>query len=308
MEVVIIGSGAMGSLFGGRLAADEHDVTLVDTWEEHVRALNENGLVISTPDGTEQTIEVTAVTDPATIESIDVAIIFVKSIHTESALQDSAPILEDEVDVITVQNGLGNPETIAHYVPEEHVIAGTTAQGAILEGPGHITHAGQGPTLIGRYYGESDDKDYEIADQFTSAGIETEVTNTVKDIIWEKVLVNIGINAATALAKVQNGLIARTDSGRQIAKMAVSEAIVVAQAEGRSIRDDMVEYVMEVSESTAPNKSSMCQDLEAGRKTEIETLNAEIIRRAERHEISVPVNRTLTNLIRLAEEGFETDI
>lgn len=307
MKVVIDGSGAMGSLFGGKLAADGHDVTLVDTWEDHVRTLNENGLLISTPEGAEQTVEVSAVTDPTTIESADVAFIFVKSIHTDSALRDAAPILGDGVNVVTVQNGLGNPETIAEYVPRKNIIAGTTAQGSILEGPGHITHAGKGPTSIGRYYGENDDKDYEIADLLTSAGIETEITDSVQDIIWDKVLVNIGINAPTALARVKNGLIAGTDSGRQIAKMAVSEAIEVAHAEGRFIRDDMIEYVMEISEETGPNKSSMYQDFEAGRETEIETLNAEIVRRADRHEIAAPVNRTLTHLIHLAERGFETD-
>lgn len=150
MRIVIIGSGAMGSLFGSLLADDGHEVTLVDLWEEHVRALNENGLVVSTADGPDRTIDVTAVTDATAAGDADLVVFFVKSIHTESAVEDAAPLFDDDVDVITVQNGLGNAEAIAEHVPEDRIIGGVTSQEAILEGPGRITHAGRGPTSIGR--------------------------------------------------------------------------------------------------------------------------------------------------------------
>lgn len=307
MEIVIIGSGAMGSLFGGLLAEDGHDVTLVDIWEEHVKAMNKDGLVISTPDGSERSIDVNAVTDPATVQSVDLVMIFVKSIHTESAVKDATPILGEDVDVLTVQNGLGNAETIAEQVPKDRVIGGVTSQGAFLEGPGQITHAGRGPTSIGRYFAGNDADVQEIADRFTAAGIETDITDTVQDAVWEKVLVNLGINAATALARVKNGLIAEVTSGRQLAKSAVTEGKTVAEQEGRTVRDDIVDYVLEIAAETAANKSSMRQDLEGSRTTEIEALNGEIVRRAERHGIETPVNRTLTQLVRLAEHGFETE-
>lgn len=296
----------MGSLFGGLLAADGHDVTLVDLWEEHVQALNEEGLVISTPDGSERTIDVTATTDPTAIESVDLAMIFVKSIHTESAVEDAAPIL-DGADVLTVQNGLGNAEVIGEYVSKDQIIGGVTSQGAILEGPGQITHAGRGPTSVGRYFHDNDAKVQEIAEHFTAAGIETDVTDTVRDIVWEKVLVNLGINAATGLARVKNGAIAETEPGRQLVKATITEGQAVARQEGRTIRDDIVEYVLEIAEETAQNKSSMRQDIEAGRMTEIETLNGEIVRRANRHKIEAPANQTLTHLVQLAEHGFKMD-
>lgn len=306
MRIVGIGSGAMGSLFGGLLAADGHNVTLVDIWEEHVQTINENGLVISTVAGNEQTIDVDAVTDPTMVESPDLAMIFVKSIHTENAVADAAPIL-DNTNVITVQNGLGNTETIAEYVPEERVIGGVTSQGAILEGPGRITHAGKGPTSIGRYFRDNDDDVQQIAEHFSAAGIETEVTDTVRDAVWEKVLVNLGINAATALARVRNGMIAEAEPGRKIAEAAVTEGKTVAEKQGRTVREDIVDYVMEIASETASNKSSMRQDLEADQTTEIETLNGEIVRRAKSQGIKTPVNRTLSNLIRLAEHGSEVD-
>lgn len=302
MKTAIIGSGAMGSLFGGLLAADGHDVTLVDVWEEHVRAINENGLALATPDGEERTIDVRAVTDSNGIGSVDLVVVFVKSTHTEEALRDAKPIL-DGADVLTLQNGLGNPETIAEYVPEERIVAGVTAHGSTLEGPGRITHAGEGQTTVGRYFTENDTDVERVADALTAAGIETNVADDARDAVWEKVLVNAGINAITALARVRNGRLVKTDSGARLLEAAVTEAVAVAQAEDRTVRDDVVSYVRDVAEATGANESSMRQDIETGRETEIEYLNAEVVRRADRHDIEVPVNRTLTDLVRLAEHG-----
>lgn len=297
----------MGSLFGGTLAIAGHDVTLVDIWEEHVQTLNEDGLTISTQDGDDRIIDITATTDATTVDSVDLMMVFVKSIHTESAIEDAAPILDEDTDVLTVQNGLGNAEAIAAHVPEDRIIGGVTSQGSILEGPGHITHAGESPTTIGRYFTDNGAAVERIADAFTKAGIETDVTESVRDVVWEKVLVNLGINAATGLARVTNGAIEATDPGRNLAEAAVSEGKAVAEDEGRTIRDDIFDHVLEISEETAPNKSSMRQDLEADRVTEIEKLNGVVVQRAERHGIETPVNRTLTQLVRLAEQEFEAD-
>lgn len=296
----------MGSLFGGLLAADGHDVTLVDVWEEHVRAINENGLAVATPDGEERRIDVPAVTDAGSVGSVDLVVVFVKSTHTEDAIRDAGPLLDD-ADVLTLQNGLGNPETIAEYVPEERIVAGVTAHGSTLEGPGRIVHAGEGATTVGRYFAENDAAVERVADALTAAGIDTDVADDVRDAVWEKVLVNVGINAITALARVRNGRLADTDPGGRLLEAAVTEAVAVARAEGRSIRDDVVPYVREVAEATGENESSMRQDVETGRETEIERLNGEVVRRAERHGIDVPVNRTLSDLVRLAERGDAGD-
>lgn len=306
MKTAIIGSGAMGSLFGGLLAADGHDVTLVDVWEEHVRTINENGLVIATPDGEERTIDVPAVTDPKSIDSADLVVVFVKSIHTEDAIRNAEPVLDD-ADVLTLQNGLGNPETIAEYVPEERIVVGVTAHGSTLEGPGRITHAGEGQTTVGRYFAENDAGVERIAEALTAAGIETDVADDVRDAVWEKVLVNVGINAITALARVRNGRLVETDPGARLLEAAVIEAAAVARAEGRTVRDDVVSYVRNVADATGANESSMRQDVETGRETEIERLNGEVVRRADDHGIDVPVNRTLTDLVRLAERGDDAD-
>lgn len=302
MKVAVLGSGAMGSLFGGLLAADGASVTLIDVWEEHVEALRSDGLRMETPEGRERKIDVAATTDPTSVDEPDLVLVFVKSIHTAEAIEDAAPMLSD-ADVLTVQNGLGNPETIAEHLDRERILAGVTAHGSTLVGPGRIRHAGRGETTIGRYFVDNDDRVRTIADRFSEAGIDTDVSENVRTAIWEKVLVNVGINAATALARVRNGLLVTEPPGRRLVDRAIDEALAVAEAEGHDLDSDLKDHVLSIAEATGSNKSSMRQDVEAGRRTEIETLNGEIVRRAERHDVETPVNRTLADLLRLAERA-----
>lgn len=305
LRVAVIGSGAMGSLYGGRLAASGVEVTLVDIWTEHIETIREQGLRITSSDD-EETIDVAATTNPESIESVELVLLFVKSTATETAMADAAETgLLNDADVLTLQNGLGNPETIAEFVPEKRVIAGVTSHGATMDGPGQIFHAGAGPTSIGRYFAENDDHVKRIARTLQDAGFETIVTDAVRDAIWEKVLVNIGINAPTALARVKNGTLATTAPGRRIVETAVMEAARVAHSEGHDIRQDIVDHVLAVAETTGGNRSSMRQDVEAGRKTEIEKLHGAVVARADRVDINAPVNRTLADLVRLAETDTE---
>jgi 2-dehydropantoate 2-reductase len=306
MRVAILGSGAMGSLYGGRLAQSGVEVTLVDIWDEHVETIQSDGLRIATDDGVDG-VDVAATTDPDAVGPVDLVVVFVKSTATETAMADAeeAGLLEG-ADVLTLQNGLGNPETIAEFVSAERVIAGVTSHGATLEGPGRIFHAGAGPTVIGRYFTANDERVEAIADAFREAGFETDVIDAVETAIWEKVLVNIGINAPTALARVENGALAATAPGRRLVEAAVTEAAEVAHAQGYEIRDDIVEHVLAAAEATGENRSSMRQDGEAGRRTEIERLHGAVVDRAESAGIDVPVNRTLADLVRLVDTAAST--
>lgn len=299
-RIAVLGGGAMGSLFGGLLAASGVDVALVDTGTEHVRTVDEEGLRLRSPEG-ERTVAVSATTDPAAVGAVDLVVVFVKSPQTRSALAGATALLADDPDVLTLQNGLGNPETIAEFVPEKRVVAGVTAHGATLEGPGRVFHAGEGATTVGRYFTDNDDRVRALARTLTEAGIETTVSGAIRDDIWEKVLVNVGINAPTAVARVENGLLATTDSGRRLVEAAVTEAARVARSEGRAVPGDPVSHVLDVAAATAENRSSMLQDVEAGRETEVEHLHGEIVRRARDHGLPAPVNRTLADLVRLGE-------
>lgn len=299
MRVVLLGAGSLGSLFGGLLAAADADVTLLGRDGDHLDAVAADGLRLTPPDGRTETVRVETATDPAAASEADLLVVCVKSYDTDEAMREVAPHL-DGTDVLTLQNGLGNAETIAEHVPRERVIAGTTTHGASLEDPGHVRHAGTGDTTVGRYFTPNDDRVERVAALLTEAGVETTVTDDPERTVWTKVLVNAGINAATALARVPNGVLLEGAAGERLLRRAVEEGASVARADGVDVSDDVVEQARQVATRTATNRSSMWQDVERGTRTEIESLNGELARLAEKHGVDAPVNETLADLVRLA--------
>lgn len=304
MHVAVLGAGALGSLVAARLAGSTASVTVVGRPGHHFDAMRAEGLVLQTPAGDRETVAVEATTDYAAVGAADVLVLTVKSYDTSEAMADVADHLGD-ADVLTLQNGLGNAETIADFVAPERVVAGTTTHGAVLPAPGVVRHAGRGETRVGRYFAANDERVADIAGLLSEAGIETDVVSDVADAVWEKVLVNVGINAATALARVPNGRLVESAAGEGLLARAVEEGAAVAAAEGRTVPDDVVERTRAVARATATNRSSMRQDVERGSRTEIESLNGAIVRRADDHGLWAPVNRTLADLVRLTETGAE---
>lgn len=310
MHVVVLGAGSLGSLVAGRLASASNSevagngdvtVTLLGRDSDHVQRSRERGLRVTHPTGREDTVEVDVATEYEAAAAADLLVLLVKSYDTDEAIAAVAPHLQG-ADVLTLQNGLGNADTIAEYVPAERVVEGTTSHGAVLEAPGHVRHAGGGETTVGRYFAANDERVEAIADAFTAVGIETTVTDAPERAVWTKALVNAGINAATALACVPNGALVDRDPGQRLLHRAVEEGQAVARACGVAVPADVVDRAQRVAERTATNRSSMRQDIERGRRTETESLNGELARRASEHGVAAPVNETLADLLRLASE------
>lgn len=306
MHVAVLGPGALGCLFAAHLADAGVDasVTLVGRPGDHLAALRERGLRFTGLDGGTRTLDVAATADPAEAAPADVVLLTVKSYATADALADAVPLL-DGAAVCTFQNGLGNAERVAEFVPEGDVLAGTTTHGATREGPGHVRHAGRGDTVVGRYFGPTDERARDLADRLTDAGIETSVTGDPRDAVWRKVLVNLGINAQTALARVENGALLDAAVGERLLERAVREGVAVARAEGRDLDGERaVERARRVARETASNRSSMRQDVESHRKTEVEALYGEVAERGLDWGVETPVVSTLADLVRLAETGY----
>jgi 2-dehydropantoate 2-reductase len=207
---------------------------------------------------------------------------------------------------MTLQNGMGNAETIAEHTPSNRILAGTTAHGATMLEAGSIRHAGAGPTTIGMWAGG--EKEFQvakqIADQFTQAGIESTAVEAVRPVIWDKLLVNVAINAVTALTGIKNGQILDLELTQELSRAAVEEAAAVAQAQGIEIRKDPAAHVFQVAAATAANRSSMGQDVDHRRPTEIKAINGFVVREADRMGLPAPVNRTLTALVETMEYNY----
>ena len=287
MDVLVFGAGSLGSLLGGLLAR-EHAVTLVGR-ESHVGTVDDEGLRVS---GAVQTVVEpaarTAVPDDC---AADLALVTVKAYDTPAA----AAALSDcaLAAALSLQNGMSNEAQLADAL-DCPVLAGTCTYGAMLEAPGHVACTGIGEVTLGAREGGASTLADEVGAAVDAAGIETTVATDMPVRLWEKLAVNAGINAVTALARVANGALVDGPAGDP-ARAAARETARVARAAGVDLDP---ERVTEVAATTSANVSSMRADVEAGRPTEIDAINGAVVDRAED---PVPVNRTLAALVRAWE-------
>lgn len=304
MKIAIVGAGAMGCLYGAKLSSvPENEVYLIDVWKEHIDAIRRNGLVMEEK-GTLITYDrVKGTSDPNEAGFCDLAIVFVKSTLTSMAVKSNKAVFGPETITLTLQNGLGNIDLIRAEIGEQNVIAGTTAHGATMLGPGSMRHAGSGKTIIGELDGNRTERIEKIAALFTEAGMETDISDHVIGLVWDKLMVNVGINALTGITKLHNGELLDHPEIEVLLEAAVAEAQAVAEAKNiRLSFQDPVGHTKDVCRATAANKSSMLQDILNNKTTEIDMINGAIIREGASAGITTPVNLVLTNLIRFMQK------
>lgn len=303
MKTMIMGAGAMGSLFGGLLALSGEEIWLVDIWKDHIDAIRSKGLSIE-DQGEIKTVRVNATTDVASLGKADLVIFFVKTYHTEKAVRDALALQKEDTLFLTLQNGLGNEEVLCRQVDRTNVLLGVTNHGATLLGPGRIRHAGRGKTSMGELNGKVTDRVTRITQMFSNAGIEASVSSNIHDLVWTKLFVNIGMNALTALTGFKNGQLLDHPETVRLMEALVSEAVEVARRKGIRVDGNPFEKVKAVAEATRENRSSMGQDFDYKRKTEIDAINGAVTREAERLGISVPFNQAITDLVKAIEKNF----
>ncbi len=306
MNILVVGAGALGSLIGARLSKTRASVSLFNTNREHMEAIRHKGLDIEELDGTVSNYRIDSYYEVDKLPPLpDIVLVLVKSYVTQEAVLLVHGICSPSTVFLTLQNGIGNWERIAEITGRQAVLAGSTAQGSTLLGPGAIRHGGNGATYIGEPGGPTSERVGRIVEVFRESGMVTEPSDQVERLIWEKLIVNVGINAITGLTGVRNGSIAQVKEAAELCRSAVGEAIAVARAKGFPIGEEMIERVIGVARATARNRSSMGQDVDKKKRTEIDAINGAVVRFAEEAGISTPVNRTLTLLIKVLEAQHE---
>lgn len=301
METLIIGAGAMGGLFA-TLLAPVVSTSLYTTNAEHAEAINLTGLCLTGMDGQVRRSAVKALTDPRQYgRCADLIILCTKARSTGLASDIAKQLLAVDGLVLTLQNGLGNLELIQAAMGVSRAAAGITAQAATLLGPGQVRHAGSGPTVLAAGPGQAE-KIAAIAAVFNQAGIPTSVTEDGEALLWSKLIINVGINALTAVLRVPNGTLAEFPECESIMAQAVAEAVAVARAMGVRLPDEApFERVRQVCEVTSSNHSSMLQDILKGRFSEIDVINGAVVRKGAENDVPTPVNQMLTQLIKALE-------
>ena len=303
MKIVIMGPGAMGSLFGGLLTRAGEELWLVGYEKDQVETICSVGLTFEEK-GESQIIPMKATPDVTSVGKADLVIFFVKTYDMEKAVSDSLALEKEDTIFLTLQNGLGNEDLICNQIDRKKVMLGITGHGATLLRPGHIRHAGWGKTFIGELDHQITDRALRITQMFCNAGIDTEVSSNIHNHVWGKLLVNVGINALTALTGFRNGQLVDYPETLRLMERLVSEAAEVARRKGIYIEEDPIDRVRNVAEATRENRSSMGQDFDHRRQTEIDAINGAIVREAQELGIPVPFNQAVTDLVKAIEKTF----
>ncbi len=306
MEILIVGPGAMGCLFAARLKIAGFNAVLFDYNSTRAEIINKSGISVEGVSGDYRAM-VPVITDLSDIDP-DMVLICVKSNRTKDAAEALKGRAPQKTLFATLQNGLGNVETLKEILGENRVIGGVTSEGATSLDTGKIRHAGMGSTVFGPA-GDFGERLKELVSAFNRSGFSTSSSDNVDKLIWSKLIINVGINALTAITRLRNGRLPEYEGSLSIMKEAVAEAIAVSKAKGINLAFDApLEKVLEVCRSTAGNIASMLQDVLNKRPTEVDYINGAICKEGEKAGISTPVNRTLTDLVRTIQMSYHEKI
>ncbi|MCI4371260.1 MAG: 2-dehydropantoate 2-reductase, partial [Thermoplasmata archaeon] len=271
MEILVFGAGAIGSFFGGLLSG-RHDVTLVGR-TEHIAAIRSRGLRISGK--TAMMAKPRASTRVPSDARPEIVFVTTKAYDTANAML-ALEGLADRSTFVTLQNGLGNTETIAKVAPR--VVAGTTEHGVMYLGPGEIRHAGVGETVLGAWTRMEESILVRVRDVLADVGLVARITSDVRTELWSKLVVNAAINPLAAIADVPNGRLVRDKRLLAVLETVSREATAVAKAEGARVDPEELRHrTVLVAKRTAANRGSMLQDLERHRRTEIEAITGAVV-------------------------------
>ena len=306
MKIVMLGAGALGSTIGGTLAIGGNDVHFVDMWQEHVDLINKDGLHM-TNEKEDWYVRVDARTTADTIGEADLVIVLVKSFATRQAVEQlkQTNVIGKNTLVMSLQNGLGNEETIASVIGSENVISGKTYVGGRLIQAGYISAGVQGKwTYIGELNGEITDRIQTVCNVFNDAGLLCEVSDNIKGLIWDKLLINVAAGALCGITRLPYGPLYEEDYIKDVAVAAIQEGIQVAKAAGVVLKSEDPQYPWVAASEGLPGtfKTSILQSLELKRPTEIDFINGSIVEWGKKYGIATPVNQTLVACVKGIEK------
>lgn len=300
MKISIIGSGAMGCLFGA-LLFDKNDVTIIGRNKATVDCINNNGIEITERDNSVKKFYPKAVLNGLKSDSSDLVIIMVKTYDTFSALENNRKLINNSKFILTLQNGLGNEDLLFKFAKKEKILIGTTEHNSSVNDNAKIYHGGNGSTVIG---GLSENSEIlnQIVSTFSDCGIITEISDNVQKVIWKKLFLNIGVNALTAVLDIPTGFLIKGNNITEIYCGLIKEAIEIAKIYNLEFDySDILNSIINLAIRQPDAHTSMYIDIKNKRKTEIDSINGAIVRIAEKNNINVPYNKMITNMIHTLE-------
>jgi 2-dehydropantoate 2-reductase len=294
LQIAVMGAGAVGCFYGGMLARAGHAVTLIGR-PAHVQAVAANGLRMQTLTF-DESVSLSASTDPGAVAGADVVLFAVKSPDTESAGEQMRSFLKPGALVLCLQNGVDNAERLRRVLPAHEVAAAVVYVATEMTGPGHLRHHGRGELVI-----EPSSRSAEVAQALIAAGVPTEVSDNVRGALWAKLILNCAYNALSAVARLPYGELVQRPGVPDVMRDVVAECRAVAAADGVTLPGDVDTAVRRIAETMPSQYSSTAQDLMRGKPSEIDHLNGYVVQRGDALGVRVPANRVLWTLTKLVE-------
>jgi len=291
---LIVGTGALASLFAARLSQAGYSITMLGSWKAGLEALQSHGVRLLDSSGSEHQFSVHATSDPRECRGVKHALVLVKAWQTEQAAGQLRECLVDDGLAVTLQNGLGNREALARSLGASRVALGVTTVGATLLGPGLVREGGEGILSMERHRALGP-----IEAAMSSANFNVNVVEDAQSLIWGKLVINAAINPLTAILRVPNGNLLNISSAREMMAALAKEAARVAEAENVPLPfPDPVVAAEDVARRTAANHSSMLQDVLRGAPTEIDAICGAAVKIGQKHGIRMPANWACWKLVK----------
>lgn len=300
MKICVIGAGAMGGSYGGLLARAGHDVTLVDTWAEHVAAIRANGLIVEGVAG-EHRVKVRGETAVPERLQADVVMIWTDSNHTREAAGAAAKALGNDGFAITLQNGIGNIESLVEVLGKDRVAGGSSMASAATRGPGRSVLTHMATTTIGELDGTESPRIGRLRDALAGAGFDTRLHPDIMSVIWTKFALNCSINALCATTGLRQGEVARLPAMGRLQERVIDEVLAVTRAKGLRLEYPDFRGHVKAHCWKKFSRPSMLQHIESGRPTEIAALNARLVEEGQKLGVPTPYNDALACLLRGVE-------
>ena len=300
MRIAVIGAGAMGSIYGGRLSLN-NEVYLVDTSSAIVDAVNQNGLILE-ENGKDNKYSPHALTNTEGLAPVDLIILFVKALYSRSALAANKHLISPDTYLMTLQNGSGHEDILSEFAPVERIIIGTTEDNGAVLSAGHVRHGGKGNTNVGMLVPDANAFLPKLKAAFDACGFNVRIHENIQQLIWNKLFVNVAFSAVTGLLKCEMGFIANCDYAMTLSKKLLHEAVTVAHALGLEAGEEkLLDEIKSVSTNSPNGVTSICADLRAGRRTEVDTISGSVVRAAHKCNVDVPCHEFVVNMIHAME-------
>lgn len=306
MKITIMGAGGVGGYFGAKLAKSGCDVGFVARGA-HLAAIRQNGLRVESQLGEIYLPEVRASDEPATFGTPDYVFLCVKLWDTEPVVRALAKVIGPQTAVLSFQNGVQKDDLLRKHMSERAVMGGVAYIGAELARPGVVRHTGTMQRLLfGEFDGSRSQRAEALLNACTRAGIDAELSADIRRAIWEKFVFIVGLSALTSATRQTIGPVRSNTRTRALLLEIMQETVAVGRARGVKLPEDYAEKRLAFVDSLpAEMTSSMHNDLEAGKRLELDWLSGGVVELAKEVNVPTPMNRAVSAILALYANGIE---